>query len=231
MKQRKGPFPRGRIVDMRGWRFGRLRVLFKIDNAWDGHPFWLCWCDCGNLHMVRSGNLRSGRTKSCGCLFQETRFDANKTHGRSTHPLYNTWLVMLQKCYLPGSDHYARHGGRGIGVCDEWREPRGILTFIEDMEPRPEGHFLTLIDMTEDFSPANCAWVPAGDKARRTAPGRPVTWQGETRPLYEWAEILAIPERTLRYRIDNWDLDRAMTQPLRTWKPKGRPRKRKAATG
>jgi hypothetical protein len=211
---------------MRGWKFGRLTVLFKISNAWDGHPIWLTWCECGNLHLVRGGNLRSGRTSSCGCLYSELKGLSNYSHGLSYHPLYVTWLAMIQKCDNPRDPRYPRYGALGIGVCDEWQRPTGIIQFIKDMGPREDKHYLTLIDRSEDFSPDNCVWAPIGADLRKRQFGRLVTWRGQTRNLHDWSRILGIPKKTLAYRIENWDVDRAFTTPLRNWTRKGLPRKR-----
>lgn len=232
MKQRPGPFPPGKIVDMTGWTFSRLTVLFKMTNAWDGHPIWCTWCECGTLHLVRGGNLRSGRTNSCGCLYEERRGYGNLSHGMSDHPLYNTWLTMNQKTSSPHHPQYYCNGGIGIGVCEAWQRPMGLKQFVKDMAPRPSRkHFLTLLDMTKDYSPDNCLWSPAGSDLRKRQFGKMITWRGETHNLHEWGKKLNIPKKTLAYRVANWDLDRAFTQPLRDWDRKGMPRKSLPALG
>lgn len=219
MKQQDGPFPHGRLVDMTGWRFGKLTVIEKAGNADDGHPIWLCRCDCGDTHQVRSGNLRNGGTISCGCLYRATRGVANRTHGLSKHPLYSIWRAMHSKCYKPHDPQFHRFGAKGIGVAEEWHGPDGLVQFIQDMGPyKPENHCLALVDVEDDFSPGNCQWAERGTIARRRRDLRRITWRGETHAVCEWAEIVGIQEKTLGYRLDHWgeeDLDRVFLTPVR----------------
>ena len=218
MKQRTGPFPHGVLVNMTGWRFGRLLVLAKVDNLPDGQPVWLSLCDCGNLHLAVSGNLRNGGTQSCGCLYRETRSTANLKHGLSSHPLYNIWRNMHRQCYDPSSYQYEKYGGRGIGVSEEWHGTPGLIQFVQDMHPKPEGHYLGLIDWDDDFSVANCARVPPRHMSRRRRDNRMITWRGRTLALCEWGEETGISDKTRAYRLKAWgeeDLDRIFLTPLR----------------
>lgn len=219
MRQRPGPFPHGPLVDMAGWRFGKLTVLEKVDNAHDGHPIWLCRCDCGRTKRVRSGNLRNGGTTSCGCVYRASRKTANATHGLSKHPLYSIWRGMHSKCYKPHDPTYPAYGGRGIGVDPAWHDDDGLRRFIEDVGGEvPTNCALALIDMDKDFGPDNWQWARRGTIARRRRDLHRITWRGKTLSLCEWAEIVGINEKTLGYRVKHWgteDLDRVFLTPLR----------------
>ena len=218
MKQQRGPFPRGKMVDMTDWRFGRLRVLAKVANKPRGQPIWLCWCDCGNLHTATSGNLRSGRTLSCGCLYRESRAWVTRTHGLTHTQEYITWRAMIDKCYAPANSQYKKFGGAGIRVCEEWQPPLGVIQFVEDLGPRPEGQVLGRIDMEKDFGPDNCTWVPRYHVARMRLNCRLLTWRGETRTTAEWARHLGIRYKTLAHRLREWDdVDRALSTPVKSW--------------
>jgi hypothetical protein len=59
------------VVNITGQRFGRLRVLEEVKQRPKGCAWWLCRCDCGELRQVRSTSLKTGATKSCGCLRRE----------------------------------------------------------------------------------------------------------------------------------------------------------------
>lgn len=217
MKQQDGPFPHGRLVDMTGWKFGRLTVLAKIGNRLNGAPLWLCQCKCGNEHIATGGNLRTGRTLSCGCLYRETR-RRTRGHGLTSNPIYGIYRAMMSKCYDPKDPSYHLFGARGIGVCDKWQGDDGPTRFYADVGDRPAGTYFGLIDPDQDFSPENCEWMDPKILARRRKDARLITWRGETKSLAEWAECLpiGITDKTLANRIDvGWPLDRAMLEPVR----------------
>ena len=113
-----------RSVDLTGQKFGRLTVI-RFDHSQNGRKYYLCQCDCGNLKTVSSHSLKSGNTKSCGCLHKEILVQRNKDN-RIHHPeserLLRIWRAMLHRCYKETDEHYDYYGGRGIKVCDDWRD-------------------------------------------------------------------------------------------------------------
>ena len=103
--------------DLTGKVFGRLLVLGECKGT--GYIYkWLCRCECGTEKAVLRNSLVQGKTKSCGCL----RKDLHTTHGKSLHPLYSTWEGMNSRCNNPKDWAYRYYGGRGITVCDEWKD-------------------------------------------------------------------------------------------------------------
>lgn len=100
------------------------------------------------------------------------------THGLHSHPLYDTWYGMLQRCENPGHRHYPDYGGRGIRVCDRWHDP---AVFIADLErwlgPRPQGCTLDRIQNDHDYRQDNVQWATPAEQAahRRPAPPRKLT--------------------------------------------------------
>jgi len=118
-------------VDLVGQRFGRLVVLYECDERRNGGVVWRCRCDCGNEINVRSGDLASGHTTSCGCYQRERTAEANTVHGMvrrgKHHPIYRTWCHMLQRCENPNTSNYKYYGGRGIKVYDEWHDAEKFI--------------------------------------------------------------------------------------------------------
>lgn len=86
-------------------------------------------------------------------------------HGLSTHPLYDTWISMMQRCYRPNHTNFSHYGGRGIFVCDRWHDPH---LFIEDVSPRPKGKTLDRINNSGPYSRENCRWVTKAQQLLNT---------------------------------------------------------------
>jgi hypothetical protein len=155
-------------LDLTGQKYGLLTVIRH--SHYDKKSYWICQCDCGTQVTVAQANLRSGNTQSCGCVRRQpqpkkeygTRDTGHKTHGLSRDesgsrtPTYMSWSGMKTRCYNPKTPTYKQCGGRGIKVCDEWKE--SFEQFLADMGPRPPGTMLVRIREAEDFKPGNCRW-------------------------------------------------------------------------
>lgn len=144
-------------MNLIGHTYGRLRVLsFAYSKGHNKH--WNCICDCGNTKSISQSKLRSGETKSCGCLRSELSSIRVKTHGDYKSKEYNSWRAMIERCYNPKHKYYKNYGGRGISVCDRWRE--SYKNFLQDMgRAKTVEHSLDRKDNNIGYEPSNCRWA------------------------------------------------------------------------
>lgn len=180
-------------------RFSRLVVMSYVGPLPKRGGLWLCQCDCGKTATVRGADLRSGNTKSCGCLFKESARARLMTHGQSkTHPAYAAWCQMKRRCSNPVDTKYPLYGGRGISVCKEWQS--NFESFARDMGPRPVGYSLDRIDNDGNYEPGNCRWAPPGVQSRNRRTNRWVEHEGQRMVASDFAALTGISSKRL-YRL------------------------------
>lgn len=173
------------FIDIAGHRFERYVVLELHSKTRDGAR-WVCRCDCGEMRVVYGFSLRNGGTRSCGCRSIEN----SKTHGLSGTPEHRAWKNMIQRCSNRKHIMYYRYGGRGIQVCDRWKD---FPSFYADMGKKPSpGHSLDRIDSDGHYCPENCRWATKHQQANNTSRNVYVTIEGRTATVSEWCKLLLI---------------------------------------
>jgi hypothetical protein len=174
--------------DLIGQVFGEWRVLARHEH--DGpKSMWLCACSCGKQRPVYETHLIRGQSNSCG-----------RSHGKlpKTTPGYSSWKSMLCRCLYQTHPAYHRYGGRGITVCERWRE---FPAFFADMGPRPDGMTLERIDSDGNYEPANCKWATHQEQQNNTRTNRFLDVEGERLTIAQLARKQGINYETLYARL------------------------------
>lgn len=208
----RGPTPE----DLAGRRFGRLRALSFVEIR-GRTRYWRCACRCGSEKIISSTALRSGDTRSCGCLLRESaraRGLARRTHGYSGTSTYRIWQLMWSRCTNRKLVDWPNYGGRGIRVCARWKK---FSNFLHDMGERPSGLTIERKNTNGHYSPSNCVWATKSAQASNKRNNVFVSFRGERLHLEAWARRVGVRSETLRYRLKNWSLEKAMTTPPRRW--------------
>lgn len=173
----------------------------KRDTSSKRTYFWVCKCDCGKEKIVRSYDLRDGKVKSCGCLHAEKVKTNTKTHGKSNTLIYEIWCSMKARCYRTTWKDFLNYGGRGITMCDSWRND--FMSFYEWSMSNgyEEGLSIDRINNDGNYEPSNCRWVTQTRQARNKSTNRLITIDGMTKTLSEWCEVYSVHISTAHSRI------------------------------
>ena len=186
------------VIDISGKKYERWTV---IDYA--GNKYWNCICDCGTCRKVEGHHLRSGMSRSCGCLQKEIVSKISTKHGQSKagnkSSIHTTWQNIKKRCCDIKNAHYKNYGGRGINICDRWIN--SFENFYADMGDKPtEKHTIERINNDGNYEPSNCRWATreeqqANKRTRKDA----LIHEGIT--TTEWAKKLGITTGAAYYRI------------------------------
>lgn len=130
-----------------------------------GHN-WLMRCECGTEKVNFLPNVTQGKSKSCGCWNVEVLGKSSVTHGMTGSKTYKIWAGMKRRCYNPHEKFYKHYGGRGILVCDSWRQ--SFEAFHSDMGECPDGFSIERKDVNGNYEPSNCVWLPEALQAQNT---------------------------------------------------------------
>lgn len=206
------------FIDLTGQQFGRLTVV-SFAGIVNRRARWECVCTCGARIVTGRQDLRSGRTRSCGCLRRENTTAIKTTHGMRHTPEYKAWAAAKGRCTNPTDRAYEYYGGRGITFSPSWLD--SFENFLADMGMRPSPrHTLDRIDNSKGYAPDNCRWASRMEQANNRRSNHLVTYQGETRTLRAWSDITGIPYKTLHTRIiaRKWSAERTFTTPIKSAK-------------
>lgn len=219
--------------------FSRLTIESELPirlRKGGGTERWFCClCECGKKTDVPLKRLRSGKTRSCGCLVVPpnpcTRVLDPSFVRSEDHPDYSVFQGMKKRCYDKSKKEFSNYGGRGICICSGWK--KSFKAFISDMGPRPsKEHSIDRKDNNGNYScghcdecvangwTANCRWATSAEQRRNRGDVVMLTFQGETMCMSDWADRYGMSKVTLWHRLNDkkMTLELALTTPVRKFR-------------
>lgn len=185
------------MKDLTGKRFGKLTVTGfnrrEIQKGYMYRYYWNCICDCGNECVVNAQLLKTGTTKSCGCLRGRHHMTNTKIHG--------LWKGIKSRCFNKNHIHYDKYGGRGITICDKWLLFENFYDWAIKNGYK-EGLSIDRIDNNGNYEPSNCRWTTQKEQNSNKRNNVFIDYKGKTYTLSELARNVGINRKTLKRRID-----------------------------
>lgn len=206
-----------KIVDIDGFKFGRLRVVGFV-GVINRKAFWKCVCKCGVRKIVSGLNLRTGVTRSCGCIHTEMISNLNRSHGacsnkktRGVFSEYIIWCGMKSRCFNAKNKRFTDYGGRGIRVCNRWIH--SFPNFLADMGKKPtKKHTLERKNNNGNYTPRNCRWATIREQQHNRRDNRILTHNGKSLCMEVWAGMLGCKGGTIFQRLKRgWTVSDAVS--------------------
>lgn len=209
----------GFFKDLTNEKFGRWTVLEiseRRKNNGKVDIYWKCRCDCGNIKSVKGENLKSGVSKSCGCINAERNYKNNIVHGMKGTRIYRIWNGMKNRCTNQNDSNYFMYGGRNITICDEWLN--NFVSFYNWAIKNGYKDNLSIdrIDVNGNYCPENCRWVDCKIQANNRRSNHIVTYKGISKTVAEWENELGFKKDILTSRLANgWEVEKAIETPYK----------------
>lgn len=204
-----------RHEDLTGRRFGFLTVSGESERR-GKNIMWNCLCDCGNRVVVPRSNLMNGHTKSCGCKTKEMIGNATRVHGFVGTRLNRIYHGMKSRCYNPNNEKYKDYGGRGITVCDEWKNDFQAFYDWAMSNGYKENLTIDRINVDGNYEPSNCRWADNITQSYNKRNTLKLFFNGEERSVREWSEITGLSMAAIRSRLQRgWSVVETLSAPLK----------------
>ena len=210
--------------NLTGKRFNNFKVIRCVGS--DGNNnIWECLCDCGNTFFSYATTIANKKTKRCPSCRDELKRRSNTTHGMSTTRLSDIYFLMKSRCYNKNIGNYKNYGGRGIYMCDEWKN--NISSFLVWAITSGYSDNLSIDRINNDgpYSPDNCRWATSKEQGNNKRTNVKIEYEDKTKTPPEWGEALGIHPDLIRARYNQgYSIDKVFCPfDLRTGKPLNRP--------
>ena len=202
------------IDSLIGKKYGRLTIIKRVDIE-SKQIVVLCKCDCGNEAKVLLSSLKTGNTKSCGCISHEMLLERNLKHNLHNTKLYSVWKAMRQRCNNNKNKDYKWYGEKGIKVCKEWDDFEVFYNWAIN-NGYEDGLTIDRIDTKGDYCPDNCRWITIQEQQNNKSNCRIIEYKGEVNTLTYFSKKYHIKRSTLydRIFIKNYSVDYAIEKDL-----------------
>jgi len=190
--------------NLEGKVFGKLKVIEMAPRT-QKKTFWVCTCECGKTHTIRSDSLTSGKTTSCGCAKKDQdriNLIMAHRHKKSGTRLYTIRNGIISRCHNQNVVCFERYGGRGIKVCDDWRNsPESFMDWAlsngynDDLS-------IERIDSNGNYEPSNCKWATVKEQSNNRRSTVKITINGETKSMKTWCHDLGLNYGTVNSRYN-----------------------------
>lgn len=187
-------------LDLKDKKFHKLLVIGKAENQ-KHKTMWKCLCDCGNITFVTTSNLKANRVKSCGCLRIDQLVERSTTHNKRHISLYEIWKGIKQRCFNPKSKAYKNYGGRGIIMCEDWKNNFEEFYNWSISNGYVKGLTIDRIDNNSNYCPNNCRWVSRLEQANNKRNTIYLTINNKTDSLSNWLRFYNVNRSTYMTRI------------------------------
>lgn len=203
-----------RVTEMSGKKFAFITVIRSVGKCSSGDLKWLFVCDCGNEFEANGYYARSGKITTCpSCSAERSRL-ASVKHGRSKSQEFEIWSGMQTRCYNSKAKAFKRYGGRGITICNRWKE--SFVNFLSDMGPRPSPiHSIERIDNDGNYEQGNCYWATREEQANNKGNNRHITINGVTKTIAQWSRDTGLSYNALWYRLQAGKTGVQIIEPLK----------------
>lgn len=205
-----------------GAKYGKLTIVqdlgARLSNG-QRRTFVRAICECGNQYEGMLGLIKSGGVQSCGCYRRDLAKEWGKsrmtTHGLSDHPLLRVWDGIIQRCTNPNANGYKNYGGRGVSICNEWRNDFKMFHDWAIENGWQKGLQIDRINNDDGYYPENCRCVTRLVNTRNKRTNVNITFNGETKCITDWAKSIGISYAALKVRVfkNKWPLEVALTKP------------------
>ena len=191
-----------------GKKFGKLTVIKDLGRTFekDGKRCFLCHCDCGNEKIIRAQCVIKGYTQSCGCIKPR-----HITHGHAGTRLWGVWRGIKNRCYNANFPEYKNYGGRGITLCEEWKNDFMAFhnwAYANGYDENAQFGECTIdrIDVNGNYEPNNCRWVARETQANNTRKSKYYEYNGEMLTIPQIARKYNINQATLYTRLNEQNM-------------------------
>lgn len=195
-----------KTVDITGKKFNKLTAI-KFAYKKNGRHYWLFRCECGKEKIIMKRNVVCECVKSCGCSREKREYDEKRKakingvwredffkNNKWSKRLYNIYIMMINRCYNKNNSNYRWYGGKGVIVCDEWKNDFPsfynwcIKSGYDGTKKRGE-QTLDRINPYDGYSPQNCRFITIQEQEKNKRNNINIEFNGEVKNLKEWCDF------------------------------------------